>query len=55
MSKEKFDLSNVGGKPSDWTVRDRPGVEGWSLTLKVVASISALLFLALGLFTNFLK
>ena len=38
MSKQKFDLSNVGGQPKDWAQRDlerslEPGIgmKGWAL------------------------
>ena len=54
MSKEKFDLSNVGGQPKDWMQREHEkslepglGFKEWGLIVALVASLTVTLY---GLF-----
>lgn len=67
MSKEKFDLSNVGGKPKDWMQREHEKeVEsnGWDsiwvpaaligLPLVILACAGGLIYSALKFISKFL-
>lgn len=54
MSKQKFDLTNVGGQPKDWMQREHEkslepglGLKAWGL---IALLIFSLLLVGLGLF-----
>lgn len=52
MSKEKFDLSNVGGQPKDWMQKEQEkelassSIDGWKVFLSLGLVIALFAFAA---------